>query len=170
MPNQCKICRREYTPEPRVKLRRGSEQGLCPDCLFLCRRQNQLEGPEKTILRSLHEHLVRQGAADEKSFVRWNDIPSPAMRNPPKFWSESIFGFFLKRWYVVTYIAGGNRERVAAFGTKLHAVFAPGADDADRLEFPFDAGHLRFHVAGIVEVKRPENNPDVRQFQVTVSF
>ena len=169
MPNQCKICRREFAPDPRVRLRGGKEEGLCPDCLFLCRRQNQLEGPEKTILRSLHEHLVRQGAADEKSFVRWNDIPSPAMRNPPKFWSESIFGFFLKRWYVVTYIAGGNREQVAAFSRKLQDVFAPGADDK-QLDFPFDPGHLRFHVGGVVEVKRPENNPSVRQFQVTVSF
>ena len=169
MSSQCKICRREYVPDPRVKLRRGSEQGLCPDCLFLCRRQNQLEGPEKTILRRLHEHLVRQGAADEKSFVRWKDIPSPAMPTPSKFWSESIFGFFLKRWYAVTYIVGRNRERCDAFGKNLHAAFAPGADD-DRLEFPFDAGHLRFHVAGIVEVKHPENLPSVRQFQITVSF
>ena len=155
--------------DPRVKLRGGREQGLCPDCLFLCRRQNQLEGPEKQILRILHEHLVRQGIADKKSFVPWNNMPSLAMPNPPKFWSESIFGFFLKRWYAVTYIAGGNRERVASFGKDLHAVFAPGAD-ADRLDFPFDAGHLRFQVAGIVEEKRPENNPSVRQFRVTVSF
>ena len=169
MPNQCKICRREYTPEPRVKLRGGKEQGLCPDCLFLCRRQNQLEGPEKTILRILHEHLVREGVADDKSFVRWSDIPSPAMRNPPKFWSESIFGFFLKRWYVVTYIAGGNRERVDVFGKNLHVAFTQGSDDKP-LDFPFDSGHLRFHVGGITEVKRPENTPSVRQFQVSVLF
>ena len=167
--SQCKICRREYTPAPRVKLRRGSEEGLCPDCLFLCRRQNQLGGPDKTILRVLHEHLVRQGVADEKSFVTWSDMPSPAMHNLPKFWSENIFGFFLKRWYVVTYIAGGKREQAAAFGKDLHAAFAPSSDDIQR-DFPFDSGHLRFHVGGIVEVKRPENNPSVRQFQVSVSF
>jgi len=169
MPSQCKICRREYAPDPRLKIRRGSEEGLCPDCLFLCRRQNQLEGPEKTILRILHKHLVRQGVANEKSFVQRRDIPSPAMPNPPKFWSESIFGFFLKRWYVVTYIAGGNREQIAAFGKKLHEAFAANSD-ADPLDFPFDPGHLRFHVGGITEVKHPENNPSVRQFQVTVSF
>ena len=169
MPSLCKICRREYALEPRVKLRGGQEQGLCPDCLFLCRRQNQLEGPEKTILRCLHEHLVRQGVADEKSFVRWKDMPSPAMPNPPKFWSESIFGFFLKRWYVVTYITGGTREQVAGFDKNLHDVFAPGSDDK-QLVFPFDSGHLRFYVGGVVEVKRPENTPSVRQFQVSVSF
>ena len=169
MPSQCIICRREYVPDPRVKLRGGKEQGLCPDCLFLRRRQNQLGGPEKTILRSLHKHLVRQGVADEKSFVRWRDIPSPAMRNPPKFWSESIFGFFLKRWYVVTFITGGNREQVAAFDKNLHAAFDPCSDDIQK-DFPFDSGHLRFHVGGIIEVKRPENNPSVRQFQVSVSF
>ena len=113
----CKICRREYTPNPRVKLRHGHEQGLCPDCLFLCRRQNQLEGPEKTILRSLHEYLVRQGVADEKRFVLWNNMPGLAMPDPPRFWSEAIFGFFLKRWYAVTYVVGGNREQVAASHT-----------------------------------------------------
>ena len=166
---QCKICRREFDYAPRVKLRHGHEQGLCPDCLFLCRRQNQLEGPEKTILRVLHEHLVRQGVADEKSFVLWNDMPSLAMLNPPRFWSESIFGFFLKRQYWVTYVTGGNREQVAAFSKKLHAVFAPDSDD-NRLDFPFDSGHLSFHVGGIAEVKRPENNPSVRQFQVFVTF
>ena len=165
----CKICRREYTPDPRVKLRHGHEQGLCPDCLFLCRRQNQLEGPEKTILRSLHEYLVRQGVADEKRFVLWNNMPGLAMPDPPRFWSEAIFGFFLKRWYAVTYVVGGNREQVAAFSKNLHAVFAPDSD-GNRLDFPFDPGHLSFHAGGIVEVKRPENNPSVRQFQVTVSF
>ena len=120
-------------------------------------------------MRILHEHLVRQGVADEKSFVFWNNMPSLAMLNPPRFWSESIFGFFLKRWYVVTYVAGGNRERVAAFGKKLHDVFAPGSDGR-QLFFPFDSGHLRFHAGGIAEIKRPENNPAVKQFQVTVSF
>lgn len=169
MPTQCKICRREFDYDPRVKLRHGHEQGLCPDCLFLCRRQNQLEGPEKTILRILHEHLVSQGVADEKSFVLWNNMPGFAMRNPPRFWSESIFGFFLKRQYVVTYVAGGNRERVAAFAKDLHAVFAPASDD-NRLDFLFDSGHLSFHAGGVAEVKRPENNPAVRQFQVTVTF
>ena len=167
---RCKICQREFAFDPSVKLRGGREKGLCPDCLFLCRRQNQLEGPEKTILRILHEHLVRQGVANEKSFVHWKDIRlSPAMRNPPRFWSESIFGFFLKRWYVVTYISGGNREQVAAFSKKLHEIFTPGSDDK-RLDFPFDSGHLSFHVRGISEVERPENNPSVRQFQITVSF
>ena len=165
----CKICRREYTPDPRVKLRHGHEQGLCPDCLYLCRRQNQLEGPEKTILRSLHEYLVRQGVADEKRFVLWNNMPGLAMPDPPRFWSEAIFGFFLKRWYAVTYVVGGNRGQVAAFGKNLHAVFAPDSD-GNRLDFPFDPGHLSFHAGGIVEVKRPENNPSVRQFQVTISF
>ena len=125
MPTQCKICRREFDYDPRVKLRHGHEQGLCPDCLFLCRRQNQLEGPEKTILRVLHEQLVRQGVADEKCFVLWNSMPNLAMPNPPRFWSESIFGSFLKRQYVVTYVAGGNRERIAAFAKDLHAVFLP---------------------------------------------
>ena len=169
MLSQCKICRREYTPDPRVRLRGGREQGLCPDCLFLCRRQNQLEGPEKTILRVLHGHMVRHGVADEKSFVPWRNMPSPAMCNPPKFWSESIFGFFLKRWYAVTYITGGNREQVASFRKKLHAVFAPDSDENQR-DFLFNPGHLSFHVVGITEVKRPENNPSVGQFQVSVSF
>lgn len=169
MLSPCKICRREYTPDLRVKLRHGHEQGLCPDCLFLCRRQNQLEGPEKTILRILHEQLVRQGVADEKSFVLWNDMPNLAMPNPPRFWSESIFGSFLKRQYMVTYVTGGNRERVAAFAKNLHAVFAPDSDD-NRLDFPFDSGHLSFHVEEIVEEKRPENNPSVRQFRVFVTF
>ena len=166
---QCKICRREFDYDPRVKLRHGHEQGLCPDCLFLCRRQNQLEGPEKTILRILHEHLVRQGVADKKSFVLWDSMPNLAMPNPPRFWSESIFGFFLKRQYMVTYVTGGNQDQVAAFAKNLHAVFAPDSDD-NRLDFPFDSGHLSFHVEEIVEEKRPENNPSVRQFRVFVTF
>ena len=169
MLSPCKICRREYTPDLRVKLRHGHEQGLCPDCLYLCRRQNQLEGPEKTILRILHEHLVRQGVADEKSFVLRNSMPNLAMPNPPRFWSESIFGSFLKRQYMVTYVTGGNRERIAAFAKDLRAVFSSGSED-NRLDFPFASGHLSFHVGGVAEIKRPENNPSVRQFQVLVTF
>jgi len=70
---------------------------------------------------------------------------------------------------MVTYVTGGNRERVAAFAKDLRAVFSSGSED-NRLDFPFDSGHLSFHVGGVAEIKRPENNPSVRQIQVLVTF
>ena len=169
VPNICKICQREFTPDPRKKLRGGYEKELCPECLFLCRRQNQPDGPEKVILRILHERLVNCGAADEQHFVCWRAIPDPAMRNPPPFWSESIFGFFLKRCCRVTYVAGGRRESVAEFERKLHAALDPDPDGI-RKAFSFDQGHLRFFADEVYEVERKEHWPAVRQFGVSISF
>ena len=96
-------------------------------------------------------------------------MPSPALCNPPRFWSESIFGYFLKRQYMVTYIIGGNRELVTAFGKNLHAALSPSSDEPQQF-FPFDSGHLFFHIGGIAEDKQPENTPSVRQFCVSVLF
>lgn len=165
----CKICQREFLPDPKKKLHGNCERGLCPECLFLCRQQNQPPGPEKMILRILREYLVRHGVADEKSFVRWNDMPASSDRFPSFFWTESIFGFFLERRYEITYLAGGSRERVAAFNQKLCVAFDPKARDLQP-GFPFDAGHMRFYVKGIAEVKRPECKRPFGQFRVTVSF
>ena len=116
------------------------------------------------ILRILHEYLVRNNVADEKSFVRLN-MPIPSEYS--HFWTEDIVGFFLLRWYVVTYFVHGNRDQVVEFNKKLHSAFDPVSHDIQR-DFFFDSNHLRFHVEKVVEGELSETKHG--QFQVTVSF
>ena len=129
---RCKICQREFSPEPRKKLHGNHEQGLCTECLFLCRQQNQPKGPEKMILLILHEYLVRHDVAGEKIFVRWRDMPILSNRPLQNFWTEAAFGFFLQRRYVVTYVAGGTLEHIATFDKKLYAAFDLCSQDRGR--------------------------------------
>ena len=119
----CKICQREFDWDPLQKLRQQAWRGLCPDCLFLCKQQRQPAGPEKMILRILHEHLMKRHSVDEKLFIDWKNMPDLAKNGIPKFWSESIFGDFLECRYNVHYICGGNKEQVVDFGQKLQAAF-----------------------------------------------
>ena len=168
MPIRCKICQRDFEAEPRRK-GPASQRELCPECLQLCRRQRQPGGPETIILHALHQYLIGRGLVEEKRFVSWKAMPNLACSNTLRFWSESIFGDFLNRAYAVTYVYGGNKEQVAAFGKKLQAVFALNARENTN-RFPFEAGHLFFQVDNVVEEKRPENNPSIGQFCIKISI
>ena len=156
---QCKICQREFDWDPQQKLSQQAWRGLCPDCLFLCKQQRQPAGPEKMILRILHEHLLKRHTVDEKLFIDWKNMPDLAKNGIPRFWSESIFGDFLECRYAVHYICGGNKEQVVDFGKKLLAAFSTQSQC-----FPLDSGHLSFIVTDVTEVERPEHNPSIRQF------
>ena len=142
---------------------------LCPECLLLCRRQRQPGGPETMILHALHQYLIDRSVVEERRFVAWKAMPNLACSNTPKFWSECIFGDFLTRSYAVTYVYGGNKEQVAAFGREIQAVFALNVRENTN-RFPLDSGHLFFQVDNVAEVKRPENNPSIGQFCVKVSI
>ena len=161
MPIRCKMCQRDFEAET---VRKGpvSQRELCPECLLLFRRQRQPGGPETIILHSLHQYLIGGGVVKEKQFVTWNDMPNLACSNTPKFWSESIFGDFLKRTYAVTYVFGGNKEQVAAFSRKIQAI--------NKHRFHLESDHLFFQIDDIAEVKRPENNPSIGQFCVKLSI
>ena len=165
---RCKICQRDFEAETARKAT-NSQRELCPECLLLCRRQRQPGGPETIILHTLHQHLIARGVVEEKRFVTWKAMPNLAGPNTPRFWSESIFGDFLKRTYVVTYVYGGSKEQVAAFGRKIKAVFASNVRENTNC-FPFEYGHLFFQVDDVAEQKRPENNPSIGQFCVKISI
>ena len=161
MPMHCKICQRGFDVET---VRKGpvSQRELCPECLHLCRRQRQPSGPETIILHFLHQCLIAKGVVKEKQFVTWNDMPNLACPNTPKFWSESIFGDFLNRTYAVTFVYGGNKEQVAAFGRAIQT--------ENKHRYPLESDHLFFQVDDVAEVKRPENNPSIGQFCVKISI
>ena len=168
MPMHCKICQRDFEEVPNRKVP-NAQRGLCSECLLLCRRQRQINGPEKMILHILHQYLVNQGVVDEKCFVHWKAMPNLVAHPMPKFWSESIFGDFLECTYWVTYIDGGSKEEVANFARKIRAAFASHEHENNNC-FRFSTGHLFFRVVSIVEEKRPENNLSVKQFCAKVSI
>ena len=168
MPIRCKICQRDFEAEP---VRRGANslRELCSECLLLCRRQRQPGGPETMILHALHQYLIARGVVEERRFVAWKAMPDLACSNTPKFWSECIFGDFLERSYVVTYVYGGNKEQVAAFGRKIQAAFTLNVRENTN-RFPLGPGHLIFQVDNVAEAKRPENNPSIGQYCVKLSI
>lgn len=149
----------EFVRRQKHQPRQQAWRGLCPDCLFLCKRQHQPAGPEKMILRILHEHLLKRHAVNEKLFIDWKNMPPLSKNGIPKFWSESIFGDFLECRYAVHYICGGNKEQVVDFGKKLRAAF----DEKSKC-FLLDSRHLSFQIKEITEVERPEGNPSIKQF------
>ena len=55
---KCNICHRE-TEQTAVKQKHYAYSHLCPECLFFAKQQKQPSGPEKMILRILHEHLIK---------------------------------------------------------------------------------------------------------------
>ena len=168
MPIRCKICQRDFDAES-IRNGNNSLRELCPECTLLCRRQRQPGGPETIILHALHQYLIARGVVEERHFVNWKAMPNLACSNTPKFWSESIFGDFLKRTYWVTYVYGGNKEQVAAFGRTIQAVFASNVRENTN-RFHFESDHLFFQVDNVIEVKRHENNPSIGQFCVKISI
>lgn len=160
----CKICQREFDWNPQQKLRQQAWRGLCPDCIFLCKQQLQPDGPEKMILRILHEHLLKRHAVDEKRFIDWKSRQKLAPNVIPKFWSENIFGNFLEGWYSVTYICGGNKEQVIEFGKKLQAAF----DEQSRC-FLFDSRHLSFHIKE-TKIECPTDNPSIGMYYAMIKL
>ena len=168
---RCTICQREFECDPRPKRRLANAvKGFCPECFFLYRQQRQLAGPEKMILRILHEHLLRCGAAEEKFFRDWHDQPDPRGRGKlPKYWVESIYGDFEKCSYWVDYICcGGSREKSAEFGGKLGRALAPR--DGEPLHFTMDTGNLVLAIDEFREEPCPEFNPAVRQYMCHISL
>lgn len=168
---RCAICQREFECDPRPKRRLANAvKGFCPACFFLYRQQRQPAGPEKMILRILHEHLLRCGAAEERFFRSWNDQPNLLGRGKlPKYWTESIFGDFEKRSYWVDYICcGGSREASVEFGERLRRAFAPRNGEVPR--FTMDPGNLAIAVDEFREVPRPEFNSAVRQYSCHISL
>ena len=162
----CEICRREMEADPKRKKIAGRE--LCPECLFLARQRNQPAGPEKMILRILHEHLIRKKVAVENRFSVWRYQPDFRDGNCPPYWTESIFGDFLKCGYDVTYPVKDSPENAEKFGTALRGAFDESSGGSS--VFEFDPGHLAFSVAGVCRVERQENIPGVAQYCCRVTF
>ena len=107
---KCNICHRE-TEQTVVKQKHYAYNLLCPECLFLAKQPKQPAGPEKMILRILHEYLVKQKVVSEQKFVIWKWMPDFRDKKCPDFWAECIFGDFLKREYQ----CGGIGKTVSPF-------------------------------------------------------
>ena len=61
---KCNICHRE-TEQTGVKQKHYAYNLLCPECLFPAKQPKQSAGPEKMIMRILHEYLVKQKVVSE---------------------------------------------------------------------------------------------------------
>ena len=117
---KCNICHRE-TEQTLVKQKHYAYSMLCPECLFLAKQQKQPAGPEKMILRILHEHLIKHKVVTEKKFSVWKTMPDFRDKKCPAFWTESIFGDFLKRQYQLSYLMKENIE-IAENSERLYAM------------------------------------------------
>lgn len=163
----CKICRRETELDPKQK--NYDYRELCPECRFLVKQQNQPPGPEKMILRILHEHLVKCGVVDPKKFRVWRTMPDFRDKNAPAFWTESIFGNFLKRRYAVDYLMKDSIGTAAKFGAALRDAF--DESKGGTALFEFDSKHLAFSVSDFIEVERDEKiPPGVVQYCGLITF
>ncbi len=162
----CRICHRET--ELDLKQKNHACRGLCPDCLFLAKQQNQPSGPEKMILRILHEHLLNCKVVESKTFTLWRTMPDFREKNSPCFWTESIFGSFLERKYAVDYLMKERMETAARFGTALRDAFDESKGGTNRFEF--DSKHLGFSVTDIFKIERDERIPGLVQYRCIITF
>lgn len=164
---KCNICHRE-TEQTAVKQKHYAYDSLCPECLFLAKQQKQTSGPEKMILRILHEHLLKQKVVTENRFVVWKWMPDFRDKKCPDFWAECISGDFLEREYRVSYLFKGSIETAKAFAVSLQAAF----DETQGVSnlFEFDSKHLAFSVTSIFQIKRDEKIPGLVQYCCVVEF
>jgi hypothetical protein len=164
---KCNICRRE-TEQTAVKQKHYAYSLLCPECLFLAKQQKQPAGPEKMILRILHEHLIKHKVVTEKKFVVWKWMPDFRDKKCPVFWAECIFGDFLERRYQVSYLMKENIEIAEKFGAALRNAFDEKQGGFNLFEF--DSKHLSFSVTDIFQIKRDEKIPGLIQYCCVVEF
>ena len=164
---KCNICHRE-TEQTAVKQKHYAYNSLCPECLFLARQQKQPPGPEKMILRILHEHLLKQKVVAENRFVVWKWMPDFRDKKCPDFWAECISGDFLERQYRVSYLFKGSIETAKAFSVSLQAAFDETQGGSNLFEF--DSKHLAFSVTSIFQIKRDEKIPGLVQYCSVVEF
>ena len=163
---KCKICHRET--EADLKQKKNAYRSLCPECLFLAKQQNQPSGPEKMILRILHEHLIKQKVIAEKKFSVWKTMPDFRDEKCPDFWTESIFGNFLQHEYRVSYLFKGSVESAKKFAFSLNAAFDEKQEGSNFFEF--DSKHLSFSVTDIFQIERDEKIPGLIQYCCVVEF
>ena len=164
---KCNICHRE-TEQTVVKQKHYAYNLLCPDCLFLAKQQKQPAGPEKMILRILHEYLVKQKVVSENKFVIWKWMPDFRDKKCPDFWAECIFGDFLKREYQVSYIFKGSVETAKEFAVSLQTAFDEAQGNSNLFEF--DSKHLAFSVTSVFQIERDEKIPGLVQYCCVVKF
>ena len=164
---QCNICHRE-TVQTAVKQKHYAYNSLCPECLFLAKQQKQPLGPEKMILRILHEHLTKQKVLTEEKFAVWKWMPDFRDKKCPDFWAECIFGDFLERKYGVSYLFKGSVETAKEFASSLKAAFDEKQGGSNLFEF--DSRHLAFAVTDIFQIVRDEKIPGLVQYCCVVEF
>ena len=157
---KCNICHRETEQTP-VKQKHNAYNSLCPECLFLARQQKQPPGPEKMILRILHEHLIKQKVVTEKKFVVWKWMPDFRDKKCPDFWAECISGDFLERKYLVSYLLKDSVDAAKLFMRSLEAAFDEAQDGTNLFEF--DSRHLAFSVTSVFKIERDEKIPGLIQ-------
>ena len=86
----------------------------------------------------------------------------------PAFWTESIFGDFLKRQYQVSYLMKENIEIAEKFGAALRNAFDEKQGNSNLFEF--DSKHLSFSVTSVFPIKRDEKIPGLVQYVCVVEF
>ena len=164
---KCNICHRE-TEQTGVKQKHYAYNLLCPECLFLAKQQKQPAGPEKMILRILHEYLVKQKVVSEQKFVVWKWMPDFREKNCPDFWAECISGDFLEGEYRVSYLFKGSVEAAKEFALSLQTAFDEAHDNTNLFEF--DSKHLAFSVTSVFQIERDEKIPGLVQYCCVVKF
>ena len=163
---KCNICHRET--EADLKQKKNAYRSLCPDCLFLAKQQKQPPGPEKIILRILHEHLIKRKVFAEKKFSAWKTMPDFRDKQCPDFWTESIFGDFLQHKYQVSYLVKGSVDTAKEFAFSLKAAF--NEEQGGSNLFEFYSKHLSFSVTDIFQIERDEKIPGLVQYCCVVEF
>ena len=164
---KCNICHRE-TEQTDVKQKHYAYSLLCPECLFLAKQQKQPPGPEKMILRILHEYLIKHKVVTEKKFSVWKTMPDFRDKKCPAFWTECISGDFLECQYRVSYLMKENIEIAEKFGTALRNAFDEKQGNSNLFEF--DSKHLSFSVTSVFPIKRDEKIPGLVQYVCVVEF
>ena len=164
---KCNICHRE-TEQTLVKQKHYAYSMLCPECLFLAKQQKQPLGPEKMILRILHAHLINRKVVAENKFVFWKNMPYFRDKKCPDFWTESIFGDFLERKYLVSYLMKENIAIAEKFGAALRNAFDEKQNGTNIFEF--DSKHLSFSVTSVFPIERDEKIPGLVQYVCMVEF
>ena len=164
---KCNICRRE-TEQTAVRQKHYAYSLLCPECLFLAKQQKQPPGPEKMILRILHEHIVKSKVVEESKFSQWKTMPDFRDKKCPAFWTECIFGDFLERKYGVSYLMKDDIKKAENFGTALSKAFDEKQGGINIFEF--DSKHLAFSVTTVFKINRDEKIPGLVQYCCTIEF
>ena len=94
--------------------------------------------------------------------------PIIPIKKCPAFWTESIFGDFLKRQYQVSYLMKENIEIAEKFGAALRNAFDEKLGSSNLFEF--DSKHLSFSVTSVFPIERDEKIPGLVQYVCVVEF